>query len=117
MEMTPHDAPKALGRYVVLTHYVDANLYHDWITGRSVMRILVLMNQMPIGWYSKKQANVETATYGLEFIATRVCVDQAVDLQTTLRYLGVPIRSRYVVFGNNKSMVNSSMRINAKLHK
>jgi hypothetical protein len=79
-EMTPHDAPKPLGKYVVLTHYVDANLYHDWITGRSVTGILSLMNQTPIDWYSKKQATVETATYGSEFIATRICVDRAVDL-------------------------------------
>jgi hypothetical protein len=109
MEMTPHDAPKALGKYVVLTHYVDANLYHNWIMGRSVTGILSLINQMPINWYSKKQATVETAMYGLEFIATRICVDRAVNLQMTLHYLGIPIRSRDVMFGNNESVVNSSM--------
>ena len=73
-EQTPHNAPKPLGRYVVITHYVDANLFHDWLTGRSVTGILSLLNQTPIDWYSKKQATVETATYGSEFIATRVCV-------------------------------------------
>jgi hypothetical protein len=117
MEMTPHDASKPLGRHVVLTHYVDANLYHDWIMGRSVTGILSLMNQTPIDWYSKKQATVDTTMYGSEFIATRICVDQAVDLQMTLRYLGVLIRSKDVMFRDNELVVISSMRLDTKLHK
>ena len=36
-EMLPPDAPKPLGKPVVTTTYVDANLYHDVITGRSVV--------------------------------------------------------------------------------
>ena len=88
-EILPKDAPAPLGKYVTLTHYVDANLYHDMLTGRSVTGILHLMNKTPIDWYSKKQATVETATYGSEFVAARTCVDQVIDLRTTLRYLGV----------------------------
>ncbi|KAG7345262.1 reverse transcriptase RNA-dependent DNA polymerase [Nitzschia inconspicua] len=116
-EMLPHDAPKPLGKTVVLAHYVDANLYHDWITGRSVTGILSLLNQTPIDWYSKKQSTVETATYRSEFVATRICIDRAVDLRTTLRYLGVPLAHRDVFFGDNESVVNSSMRLDAKLLK
>jgi hypothetical protein len=54
--------------------------------------ILHFLNKFPIDWYSKKQATVKTATYGSEYISARTCVDQIVDLQTTLRYLGIPIR-------------------------
>jgi hypothetical protein len=75
------------------------------------------MNKTPIDWYSKKQTTVESATYGSEYIASRICVDRAIDLRTTLRYLGVPVRSRDVIFGDNESVVNSSMRLDAKLHK
>ena len=100
-EIVPTDAPKALGKYVVLIHYFDANLYHDMATGRSVTGILHLFNKTPIDWYSKKQATVETATYGSEFIAARTCVDQIIDLRTYLRYLGVPIRDQSYVFGDN----------------
>ena len=39
------------------------------------------------------------------------------DLRTTLRYLGVPIRGKSWMFGDNESVVNSSMRPHAKLHK
>jgi hypothetical protein len=116
-EMIPEDIPPPLGNYVTLTHYFDANLYHDILTGRSVTGILHLFNKTPIDWFSKKQATVETATYGSEFIAGRTCVDQIIDLRTTLRYLGVPIRPRSYVFGDNKSMVDSSTIPHSKLHK
>jgi hypothetical protein len=110
-EVLPVDAPEPLGNHVTLTHYVDANLMHNIATGSSVTWILHLVNKTPIEWYSKKQATVETATYGSEFVAARVC-----DLRNTLRFLGVPVRESYM-FGENKSVVDSSMQLNAKLHK
>ena len=116
-ELLPVDAPEPLGNYVTLTHYVDANLMHDVATGRSVTGILHLVNKTPIEWYSKKQATVETATYGSEFVAARICVEQIIDLHNTLRYLGVPIREKSYMFGDNKSVVDSSMQLDAKLHK
>jgi hypothetical protein len=36
-------------------------------------------------WYSKWQATVETATFGSDFTAARIAVDQIIDLWTTLR--------------------------------
>ena len=83
-EIKPTDAPEPLGNYVTLTHYVDANLMHDVITGRSVTGIFHLVNKTPLEWYSKKQTTVETATYGSEFVAACTCVEQMIDLQTTL---------------------------------
>ncbi len=111
------DVPPPLGKHITLTHYVDANLYHDMITGRSVTGILHLVNKTPIDWYSKKQATVETATYGSEFIAAQIWVDQSIDLKMTLRYLGVPVQKKAYMFGDNKSVVDSSTMPHAKLHK
>ena len=54
---------------MTLSHFVDANLYHDIVTGRSVTGILHLVNKTPIEWYSKKQGTVETTTFGSEFVA------------------------------------------------
>jgi len=116
-ELCPEDAPEPLGNPVTLTHYVDANLFHDALTGRSVTGILHMLNATPIDWYSKKQATVETATYGSEFVAARICVEQIVDLCNTLQYLGVPIREQSYMFGDNDSVVNSSSTPHAKLHK
>ena len=90
-EVLPSDAPEPLGKGVITTHYVDANLMHCKLTGCSVTGCLHLMNGTPIEWYSKKQATVETATYGSEFIAARTCMEQVIDIRQTLRYLGVPV--------------------------
>ena len=116
-EDIPKDAPKPLGKFVMLTHYVDANLMHCLLTGRSVTGILHLMNKTPVEWYSKKQSTVETATYGSEFVAARTCIEQAINFRLTLCYLGVPLREKSYMFGDNDSVVNSASRIDAKLHK
>jgi hypothetical protein len=116
-EILPNDAPEPLGNYVRITHYVDANLYHDYVTGRSVTGILDILNGTPMDWYSKKQPTVETATYGSEFVAARTCVERSIDYRHTLRYLGVPIRKEAYMFGDNKSVVDSSTIPHSKLHK
>jgi hypothetical protein len=116
-EQLPVDAPIPLGKYVTLTHFVDANLLHCMLTGRSVTGILHISNQTPLDWFSKKQATVETATYGSEFVAARTCVEQTTDLRTTFRYLGILVRGKCYMFGDNESVVGSSTKVHAKLHK
>jgi len=101
-------APEPLGEYATLMHYINANLMHDMTTGKSVMEILHLLNQTTIHWYSKKQPKVETTAYGSEFVVARTCVEQIIDLHCTLRYLGVPIRQKSYMFGDNKTVVDSS---------
>ena len=43
-ENIPIDTPKPAGNNIILTTYVDANLYHDYITGRVVTGIIHLVN-------------------------------------------------------------------------
>ena len=116
-EDLPKDAPKSLGPYVTLTHFVDANLFHDQLTGRAVTGIIHLINGTPIDAFTKKQATVETATYSSEFVAARICVEQIIDLRNTLRYLGVNVRDKSIMFGDNKSIVDSASRLQSKLNK
>ena len=47
------------------------------------------------------------ATYGSEFVAAKTATEQNMDLRHTLRYLGVPIKSKSYLFGNNRSVVTS----------
>ena len=65
----------------------------------------------------KKQATVETETYGSEFVTAHICVEQIIDLHTTLCYLGVPVNEKSYMFGDNESMVNSSKNLYSKLTK
>ena len=76
-----------------------------------------MLNATPIDWYSKKQATVESATYGSEFVAALICIKQIIDQRTTLGNLGAAIREQSYMFGDNKLVVNSSSIPHAKLHK
>ena len=91
VEDTPPNAPVVKGNPVRTTTYTDANLLHDLVTERSATGVLHFFNQTPIDSFSKRQNQVESATYGSEFMAARQAVEQIIDLRYTLRMLGVPI--------------------------
>jgi hypothetical protein len=87
-EEVPDDAPPPLGKRVVFTAFVDANLYHDLISGKSVTGIIHCANQtllifFPVAVYR------ETATFGSEYVA-RTCSEQILDIRSTFRYLAFP---------------------------
>jgi hypothetical protein len=117
-EIVPEDAFELLGKPVKLISYVDANLFHNVATGRSVTGILHMVNGTPLDWYSKKQSTVETATYRSEFIAAKTAAEQMISNRSMLRYLGVPIGGkRSFLFGNNKSVGTSGSVPQSKLSK
>ena len=87
---------------------MDANLNHCLATSRSVTGCLQFVNHTPIDLYSKRQATVETATYGSEFVASESATEQIVDLRHTLRYLVVPITTKSYLFVDDRSVVTSS---------
>jgi Reverse transcriptase (RNA-dependent DNA polymerase) len=116
-EVIPTNIPKPLGKGIITTTYVDANLYHDYVSGRAVTGILHLINKTPIDWYSKKQSTVEVATYGSEFVAARIATDQIIDLRNTLRYLGVPVVGKSYLFGDNNSVIMNSTIPHSSLKK
>ena len=80
LELVADNIPMPQGNPVIITTYKDANLFHDFVTGRAVTGILHLLNQIPIDWFSKKQATIETATYRSEFVAARIAVDHIIAL-------------------------------------
>jgi hypothetical protein len=116
-ECLPTDAPPPKGPPVRTTTYTDANLLHDLATGRAVTGILHFVNQTPIDWFSKKQATVETATYGSEFVATKTAIQQIAALRIALRYLGVNLIGSSMLFGDNESVVTSSTLPQSQLNK
>ena len=74
-EEIPNDIPEPLGKGVIATIVSDANLFHDIVTGKSVTAILHFVNTTPTDWFSKRQATVETATYGSEFVAAKTATE------------------------------------------
>ena len=78
---------------------------------------LHFINGTPVNWFSKKQSTVETATCLSEFVATRTCVEQIIDMCNALRCLGVNVNEKSHMFGDNESVVNSALVAHSKLHK
>ena len=113
-EIIPNNCPKPLGKSVTTTTTLDANLLHCLATGASLTACLHFCNQTPTDWYSKKQATVETATYGSKFVAAKTATEQIMDLRYTLRYLGVPIKSKSY---DNRSVVTSATLPHSMLSK
>ena len=104
----PDEMPEPLGKAVVTTTTIDANLNHCLATGKSLTGCLHFVNKTPVDWYSKKQATVETATYGSEFVAARTATEKIMDIRQTLRYLGAHSGSESFLFGDNRSVATSA---------
>ena len=109
--------PEPLGEAVITTTAMDDNLNHCLATGKSVTGCLPFVNKTPVDWYSKKQATVETATYGSEFVAAKTATEQIMDIRQTLRYLGAPIGAKCFLFGDNRSVVTSATLSHSTLTK
>ena len=116
-EIIPEDIRDPLGKAVTSTTTDDANLNHCLATERSLTGCLHIVSHTLLDSYSERQATVETATYGSEFVASKTATEQIIDLKHTLRYLGVPIRTKSYLFGDNRSLVTSSTLPHSKLDK
>ena len=116
-EIIPDDAPEPLGKPVLQTSYVDANLAHNFVNGRSLTGVIHLFNQTPVESYSKLQGTVEWATYGSEFNAAKTATEQMLELRLMLRYLGVPVKKQMYLFGDNQSVVTSATIPDSKIKK
>ena len=96
---------------------MDANLFHDLISGKAVTGTLHFANKSIIDYTTKLQSTVETATFGSEYVAARTCMEQIIDIRNTFRYLGVPIETPTIIIGDNESVVNTATITYSKLNK
>jgi hypothetical protein len=58
-----------------MTVYVDADHAHDLVSRRSITAILVMLNNTPVRWVSKRQRIVKSSTYGSELDSSRIATD------------------------------------------
>jgi hypothetical protein len=106
-EEPPHGmAAPFVSKPVVTTPYVDVNFYNVLNTGRAITQAL-LVSDILIEWFPKRQAQVETATHGTELAADRIATEQANDLCATLRYLEIEVTNSYK-FENTQAVVTST---------
>ena len=85
--------------------FVDADHAGDTITRHSRTGFLVYLNSAPIYWMSKKQAGVETSSFGSEFTAMKQCTEYLRGLRYKLRMMGIPCEGPAFVYGDNQSVL------------
>ena len=109
-EEIPTNAPAPRGFGFKIRAYVDSDHAGNTITRRSRSGYLVYLNNAPIYWTSKKQASIQTSTFGSEFIAMKECCEYVRSLRYKLRMMGIPCDYPAYILGDNKSvLVNSSV--------
>jgi hypothetical protein len=99
------DLPPEKGPRLRMTVYVDADHSHDLVIRRSITGILVMLNNTPIRWVSKRQKTVETSTYGSELVASRITTEIILEVRYMLRTLGVALDGPALMLGDNMSVV------------
>ena len=57
---------------------------HNVLTGKSLTGILHFANQTPVDFFAKKQATVETATFGSEIVAARTATEQVIEIRNSI---------------------------------
>ena len=108
-EKVPTNMPEPRGLSVSLSMFVDASHAGNKKHRRSQTGILIFMNKAPIHWYSKRQPNVETSTFGAEFCALKVGVEMIEGLRYKLRMFGVPLDGAANVFCDNEAVYKNTV--------
>jgi Reverse transcriptase (RNA-dependent DNA polymerase) len=109
--------PKPLVPEMDINIFVDANHAHDKVTGRSVTGILCFVGSTPVIWQSKRQASVQTSTFGAEFTALKKAVEEAITLRYYLRSMGIAITKATPIFVDNMSVVLNASNPGSTLNK
>ena len=79
-EDIPKNLPRALVKGVEVTAWVHADHAGYKLTRRSHTRLLIFVYSAPIVWYSKRQATIESYTFGPGVVAIRKCLELVKDL-------------------------------------
>ena len=116
-EKLPPTMPMLRGPDVTITCYVDADHAENLLTRRSHTGIVIFLNSAPISWYSKRQNTVESSTFGSEFNALRIAVDQIEALRYKLRMVGVRVERPTNVYCDNKTVVTNPSLPESTLNK
>ena len=116
-EMLPPDAPKPLGKEVILRLFVDADYAGNEMDRRSRTGFIVFLNNAPILWHSKKQTRVENSVFGSEFIAMRTGLEVVQGIRYKLRMMGIPLNTPTYVYGDNMSVIHNTSKPESTLKK
>ena len=86
-----------------MTIYLDTDHAYDLVTRKSIKGILLMLNNTPVSWASKRPKTVETSPYGTELVSSRIATESIIDVRFILRSLGVTLDEPTMMLGDNMS--------------
>jgi Reverse transcriptase (RNA-dependent DNA polymerase) len=107
-EEVDQNLPTPLVDEMTISAFVDSDHAHDKVTRRSVTGLIIFVGRTPIFYMSKRQGAIETSTYGAEFCAMRVAVEELCAVRYMLRSMGVKVEHASYLFGDNLGVVQNA---------
>ena len=101
----PEYTAKPIGMEFIVRAYVNADFTGERLTRRFRMGFIIMLNNAPIYWYSKKQNICETSLFDSKFIAKKQCYEYVKRLRFKLRMMGIPVNNPTFIFGDNQSVL------------
>ena len=101
-EALPLNIPKPLGHGFKICCFVDANKTGESLISRSRTGFIVMLNNAPIYWHSKKQTSVETSNFGSEMMAMKQAEDYIRGLHYKLIMFGIPVEENSYMYDDNQ---------------
>ena len=116
-EELPPNMPEPRGLGFTIVAKVDADHASDTVTRRSRTGILVYLNCSLVHWWSKKQASIESSSFGVEFIAMKQCCEYLRGLRYKLHMMGIPCDKPSHIYGDNQSVLANTTMPDSMLKK
>ena len=115
--MLPPNTPKPLGHGFNICCFVDADHAGESLTRRSLTGFIVMLNNAPIYWHSKKHTSVDMSTFGSEMMAIKQEADYIRSFRYKIRMFGIPVEEPASVYRDNQSLLAGSTRSESTLKK
>ena len=96
---------------------VDSDHVGDETDLRFCTGYMIYVNMALIDWITKKQATVQKAVFGSDFVAMTHGVENLRELRYKLRMMGVPIDGTTYVYGDNMSVIFNIYRPESQIKK
>lgn len=93
------------GKSMTITCFVDADHARDKVTKGSVISIIMLLNNTPISWTSKRLKTAESYAYGSEMVASRIAVKGIISMRYFLSTIEIGYEKSSLLFDDKMAVV------------
>jgi hypothetical protein len=83
---------------------MDTYHTYDLVIRRSLTGDLILRNNTPIQWISKRQKTVVCSIYGSDLVTSKKATELILEVRYMLRWLGVSLNGRTMMLEDSMSM-------------